>query len=282
MQIKLWKLTCQTGKPVFSRLVVDSSLENLDEISSWLPGGAYTTIRTFLGTKVIHLDDHLRRLEETATLSGHDIRIDHELIRRLMRVLLQEFDGEDLRMRVTVDLEKIPGDVYCTAAPLVLLPANDYVKGIQAETCRHSRQKPKGKFTHFISDAQRLRQNKHPDAAEMLMVDPSGKILEGLTSNFFGVQKGVICTQDTGILHGITRALVLEEAVQSGMTVEYRGISVKDIPKLDEAFITSSSRGVLPVTVIDEQVIGSGLPGQIVVKLARRYKMRVESELEDI
>lgn len=280
--IKLWKLIYQTGVPLISAIQVDRSMKTLDDLSSWLPGGAYTTLRTFLGNKVIRLEDHLERLEITATLSGKKIQVDQALIRKLMRKLLYEFDGEDLRMRVIVDLESSPGDVYCAATPLILLPVNDYVNGIRVTTCRHSRQKPRGKFTHFINDAHRIRQSKHPLAEEMIMVDSRGQILEGLTSNFFGVRAGVISTSDSGILPGITRSLVLDEAVQSGMVVDYRGFQINEISMLDEAFITSSSRGVLPVTMVDDQMIGTGGPGKIAVKLARLYKLRVETELEEI
>ena len=282
-QIKLWKLTSQSGAPVYLALKVDDRWGTLDEVSTGIPGGAYTTLRTFLGRKVVRLEDHLRRLDETAILSGKKIQMDHELIRRLMRQAMREFDGEDLRLRVTVDLENIPaGEVYCAVTPLVLPSVNDYINGIRVTTCYHSRQKPKGKFTHFITDAHRLRQSQHPDAGEMIMVAPSGQILEGLTSNFFGIREGAILTSEEGILSGITRTLVLEEAELSGMEVDYGGVQDKEIASLDEAFITSSSRGVLPVTKIDNHVVGSGKPGCFSVKLARLYKLRVESELEDV
>ena len=281
-KITLWKLTHQAGNQTISELKVADDLETLDDVSVRIPDGAYTTLRTFLGRKVVRLEDHLKRLDETALLSGKKIPIDHDLIRRMMRQAIREFDGDDLRLRVTVDLESSPGDVYCAAVPLVLPPLSDYIKGIRVTTCYYARQKPKGKFTHFITDAHQLRQSKHPDAGEMIMVAPSGQILEGLTSNFFGIQTGIIQTSGAGILSGITRTLVLEEAERSGMIIDYGGVLDKEIARLDEAFITSSSRGILPVTMIDDRVIGSGKPGDFSVQLARLYKMRVESELEEI
>jgi branched-chain amino acid aminotransferase len=281
-KITLWKLTHRAGKQTISALKVAEDLETLDAVSVRIPNGAYTTLRTFLGSKVVRLEDHLKRLDETALLSGKTIQMDHDLIRKMMRQAIREFDGEDLRLRVTVDLESSPGDIYCATVPLVLPPLSDYIKGIRVTTCYYARQNPKGKFTRFIIDAHQLRQSKHPDAGEMIMVAPSGQILEGLTSNFFGIQAGIIHTSGAGILSGITRTLVLEEAERSGMVVDYGGVMDNEIARLDEAFITSSSRGILPVTMIDDQVIGSGKPGEYSVQLARMYKMRVELELEDI
>jgi branched-subunit amino acid aminotransferase/4-amino-4-deoxychorismate lyase len=57
---------------------------------------------------------------------------------------------------------------------------------------------------------------------------------------------------------------------------------VKDIHTIEEAFITSASRGVLPVTIIDAKKVGSGVPGPITRKISAAFEHKLQSELEMI
>lgn len=114
------------------------------------------------------------------------------------------------------------------------------------------------------------------------MVGEDGRLLEGLSSNFFGVQGGTIYTADEGVLSGITRQLVLEEIRQRGLPICYDGLPVDQISSLDEAFITSASRAVLPVVEIDGQPVGCGKPGPVSKTLRDGYLARVEKELDTL
>ncbi len=120
------------------------------------------------------------------------------------------------------------------------------------------------------------------DAEDALIVDDAGRLLEGTSSNFFGVKGREIWTAEENILPGITRSMVLEEASAGGYIVHLEAITVDDIPLLDEAFITSSSRGVLPVVQINDHTIGTGQPGLVTKDLEERYQRRLEAELETI
>ena len=126
------------------------------------------------------------------------------------------------------------------------------------------------------------------------MVDEAGRILEGLTSNFFAVKGGELWTNEEGVLSGITRSLVLDEAVRIELPVNYKSIMITEIPILEEAFITSSSRGILPVKQIDDVYIGSGQPagpgkpacpcqpGPITKRLVDCLEDRIRNEVEEI
>ena len=132
------------------------------------------------------------------------------------------------------------------------------------------------------------------------MVDEAGRILEGLTSNFFAVKGNEIWTNEESVLSGITRSLVLDEAVRNELPVNFRSITITEIPILEEAFITSSSRGILPVKQIDEVLIGygklvsldkpvcpgqsvcPGQPGPITKRLMDCLEDRIRNELLEI
>lgn len=114
------------------------------------------------------------------------------------------------------------------------------------------------------------------------MVADNGLIMEGLSSNFFGVMQGSLYTADEGVLPGITRSLVLEEAELANVPVKLTGIPLDKLHTIDECFITSASRAVLPVVEIDDVVIQNGKPGPITQILRSRYLQRIKVEAQDI
>ena len=104
------------------------------------------------------------------------------------------------------------------------------------------------------------------------MLGPSEELLEGLSSNFWGVVNGTVCTAEDGVLLGITRTLVLDEARAAGFAVQLRPVRRDALGTLDEAFLTSSTRGVMPVVAIDEVSVGCGAPGPVTARLHERYE----------
>ena len=113
------------------------------------------------------------------------------------------------------------------------------------------------------------------------MVAEDRTILEGLSSNFFAVRKGILHTEDERVLPGITRELVLE--LGRGLLPRATGsVRLDQVAELSEAFLTSVSRGVLPVVRIDETTIGDGRPGPVTQELARRFGALVAREAEPL
>jgi branched-chain amino acid aminotransferase len=116
-----------------------------------------------------------------------------------------------------------------------------------------------------------------------------GKILEGMTSNFFYVVgrdarslPPYLYTAQADILLGITRQIVIEVARGRGVAVKYEALKRGQIATIDEAFITSSSRGIVPVVKIDDVMIGQGSPGPITKQLSAAYDQYVLDHAEEI
>lgn len=112
------------------------------------------------------------------------------------------------------------------------------------------------------------------------MVDPQGRFKEGLSSNFFVVLRGEVWTAEQGVLLGITRALVIECANQLDLPLRQKPPRLEDLPIIEEAFITSSSRGVLPVRQINQTTIGALCPGPITGKLMVAFAVSLEDQTE--
>ena len=94
----------------------------------------------------------------------------------------------------------------------------------------------------------------------------------------FAVKEGVLHTAGEGVLEGITRSIVLEEAAQI-LPIRLEPVRLADLPSLSEAFITSASREVVPVVSVDGVPIGRGQPGPIARDLLDRYRQRVRQEI---
>jgi branched-chain amino acid aminotransferase len=246
-----------------------------------LPEGAFTTLRTYNRRFGLRLEDHFRRLEESARLAGHELKVDRGRLRGLIRDTLLPAFACDLRLRIVLDLQEVPGCVYAVAEELVTPAEEDYRLGVAAVTRQMQRQNPLAKLTGFLVEAERTRQAAGP-IHEVLMVSAEGRLLEGLSSNFYAVCAGVVWTAEEGVLAGITRALILEETDRAGLPVRREGLPAVDLAKAEEAFISSTSRGVLPVTQIDGGAVGIGKPGALTRLISERFTRRLESELEPI
>jgi branched-chain amino acid aminotransferase len=141
------------------------------------------------------------------------------------------------------------------------------------------RDNPQTKDTHYLVTARRVYESLPSGIHEGLLLSEDGALLEGLSSNFFAVREGVLHTEPRRALHGITRALVLE-AAGGLLPLATTAARIDQLPELSECFITSTSRGILPVVLIDDVHIGQGRPGEITRTLASRFDALVEREAE--
>jgi branched-chain amino acid aminotransferase len=245
-------------------------MSSLDAITRQLPDGYYSTFRTYDScTRVIGLSAHLRRLPNA----------DASSLRRHLLQLLEPYRPAEARVRI---METKQGQFYISIEPLKLLPREVYEKGVHVETTTIHRDDPRAKSTAFISASDEER--KHITQAgifEALLVK-NGKILEGMTSNFFYVQGQTLYTAQRDILLGVTRTMVIRAARSRGVEVKYQPLKLSQLPAVKEAFITSSSRGIVPVIQIDETMIGQGSPGKITMILMPAYDEYVLKHAEKI
>jgi branched-chain amino acid aminotransferase len=105
----------------------------------------------------------------------------------------------------------------------------------------------------------------------VLLTDAAGNVVEGPGFNVFAVCDGVLVTPREGVLEGITRRTVIEMARSLGIAVELRALSAGELRSAQEAFLSSSGGGVLPVTRVDGRAIGAGAPGPVTSQLVETY-----------
>jgi branched-chain amino acid aminotransferase len=252
----------------------------LDEVSLFLPQGVYTTFRTYSNkSRVVGLQNHLDRLQDSARSLGWNERIDYLSIRNILRALLSEWRVGECRVRITLDLTNEPGSLYFSIANFVELATEIFERGVRVRISNRHRILPEAKKTSFIRDTQDLKAIAGDSVFEWIIVE-NQKILEGITSNFFAVRNQQVFTADRDVLKGVTRAAILVLAEKLNIPVNFEPIPVDDLASYQEAFITSSSRGVVPVIQLDEQLIGDGLPGHITRQLQNAYWAYLETAAE--
>jgi len=118
-------------------------------------------------------------------------------------------------------------------------------------------------------------------AKEAWLVDREGRVTEGSSSNAWIVTGGgrvVTRPAETGILRGITRAVLIEALERQGLALEERAFTVADAYEAREAFITGASQIVMPVIRIDGRMIGNGRPGPLATALRRDFHKYSEWE----
>ncbi len=101
----------------------------------------------------------------------------------------------------------------------------------------------------------------------VLLTDAESNVVEGPGFNIFAVRDGRLVTPREGVLEGITRRTVIEMAQSLGIAVELRPLPAHELRSADEAFLSSSGGGVLPVTRVDGRPIGTGEPGPVTARL---------------
>ncbi|HEX6088290.1 MAG TPA: aminotransferase class IV [Thermoanaerobaculia bacterium] len=128
------------------------------------------------------------------------------------------------------------------------------------------------KSVNLLGNAIAKKEAQRGGAEEAVLMD-GGFVREGASSNFFAVRNGGIVTHplDERILPGVVRDRVIGLALSAKIRVDERPLREAELFDLDEAFITSTTQGVMPVAEIDGRVIGNSRRGEVTTELQRRF-----------
>ncbi|GGO78655.1 cytochrome c551 [Marinobacterium nitratireducens] len=249
----------------------------------------YEVIPYFRGTG-FRLREHIARLEHSLRAvrirSGRDW---YAILDRLVElngggnlsVYLQVTRGDSGSRSHAYDASLEP-TVFACCAPVrdfASVAAKD-VKGLAAIVTADLRwHRCDIKSTCLLPNILVLQQARDHQADEALLLR-DGLVTEGTSCNIFLVRQGVVYTpkRSSEILGGITRELVLELADENGIQYQEADIDYDALMAGDEVWITSSTRGVLPVTRIDGQPVGDGEKGPLwarMFELLTRYQRRL-------
>eukprot|EP00753_Platysulcus_tardus_P022585 PLAT9789.1.p1 GENE.PLAT9789.1~~PLAT9789.1.p1 ORF type:complete len:298 (-),score=109.39 PLAT9789.1:131-1024(-) len=190
--------------------------------------------------------------------------------------------AEDVTVRLTVGrtIEGALG-METAVAPLRQRPQGR----ISVAVAPTRRSDPTVKDTMWSEQREKLMAEVGDRVHELLLThEQHGTVLEGASSNFFAVRRGELHTADAGVLPGSIRAIVLQLAEEQGIPVRMHAPSLDSLPTWDEAFLTSTSRVVLPVHDIIMPGGGPSMPlrstelgDKLYADVQRRLRERSES-----
>ena len=247
----------------------------------------YETIRTARGVPLL-LERHLDRLRRSAAVLELRLDRDDAAYREAIFAALSAVDLPEAAIRVVVT--RGVGDlgyerhlcgapttlVYVRPMPSIRDPKRR--KGVQVSIVDIRRNdssavSPAAKTSNLLNNILGSFQAQNKGAEEGIMLNRDGYVAEGTMSNLFVVRRGRVQTPplDVGILPGITRGFVLELAQEAGLAVKEARFRPDQLVSADEAFLTGTTKGILPVIRVDGQAIGDGRPGPITRQLIHLF-----------
>lgn len=248
----------------------------------------YEVMRTYEG-KVFALREHVDRLYQSARRVHIAIPIPDEQMRLEVTraVAASPLSNNAVRVHATRGIGPLGLDTAMArdpsrvviVAPLHAPSLDDYRHGIGVALVRTQRtadntEAAGAKVANYLVSLLALREAQAMGAKEAVILDGRGRVLEGATSNVFVVDQGVLLTPpDTeGILPGITRSYLLRAAESIHLPVRVTTLTRGDLLTADEVFISSTSREVLPVTRVDDVMVGSGEVGPVTRAIHRAFR----------
>lgn len=238
-----------------------------------------------LGGKPLFIEDHLDRLLRSSKAMDLALRWDKPAINAICRQLIRKNEVSDAGLRVVVT-GGYAEDGYTPSQPNIYMMLHDlpkydetlFMQGAKLISTPYMRDMPSVKTTIYIHSIQYKRKMQEQGAVEILYLW-QGNVKECSRSNIFFVDAvGNVVTPDDGILNGITRKQVLAIA-QEQYNVELRPVHYDEIRDMREAFITSSTMGVMPVIRIDNITVGDGNVGPVTRSLRDGFNKCVEDYL---
>lgn len=255
---------------------------------------AYPTAR---GTAIFRLEEHTRRLFNSAHILGMPMRWDQDTLNQAQRAVVRENGLESAYIRPMcfygsegMGLRADNLQVHCMVAAWswgAYLGEENMRNGIRIKVSsftRHHvnttmcRAKANGNYMNSMMALQEALRDGYDEA---LLLDAAGFVMEGSGENIFIVRDGVLYTPDlTSALDGITRRTVMTLCEEIGLKVVEKRITRDEVYIADEAFFTGTAAEVTPIREIDGRAIGSGTRGPITERLQTLYFDQVHGRRE--
>jgi len=244
--------------------------------------GVFEVLRTY-GITPFRLPEHLARLQRSASQIDLTLPWSSAELTQIVYATLAYNDPTDVTIRIIVTGGTSAGFLMPDSAPSLLVmlapvkpyPEHDFAEGARLITIDLARFMPTVKSINYISAIMGQQRARRAGAIEALYCTAAGAITECTTSNFFVFHGDRLCTPDVDILLGITRAVALEIASDL-FEVEIRPLHYAELATADEAFITSTTKEIMPIIGVDDIVIGDGRVGARTQRLRRLFRAYVD------
>ncbi|MBN7811149.1 aminotransferase class IV [Algoriphagus sp. H41] len=242
--------------------------------------GIFDFFRTS-GRTPLFLEHYLDRFIASAEKTHLPLAYSREELRTIVRELIEKNDLVDGGIRMLLSggvsenhFSPAEGKLFIFAEPLSMPAEEKYREGVKLLTLEYVRPIADIKTTNYTLPVWHSVNWKRLEAEDVLY-HWNGEVSESSRSNFYIVKNGVIHTPDQHILMGITRKKILEIADK----VVIRPVTLEEVWDADEAFISSTTKVLLPVTQLDDRKIGSGKPGPVTLDILGKFRALEKSSV---
>lgn len=243
----------------------------------------FDLLRTVSGRPFL-LAEHLQRFRSSAEHLGLRVPATDGEIRSAIEDLLGRNGHEEATVRLVLTGGESPdGMGFDPSTPTFFIlthelhepPASLYDSGGKLLTQEHERELPVAKTTNYLTMLLHRPRAIEGGALDLLYHE-GGRITEAATASFYLVKDGAILAPGDRVLWGTVGSLVLEEAAKRRLVV-YGDITLDDARAADEAFLTSTTRGVVPIVQLDDAPISDGGVGPVTVELMAIYRAALDA-----
>jgi branched-chain amino acid aminotransferase len=257
--------------------------------------GVYETLRTYNRVPFL-FDRHVRRLRRSAGQLLLEVPFDDATLLKWIGQTMEAADAQGrgesyIRVLLTRGVGELTYDPKATPTPTLVIivkpfeppPPRVFSDGIRIALVDVLRNHPGSvnpmiKSNNLLNNALAMQASYRRGAEEGLMCNYRGELSECSQANFFLVRGGAALTPKSasGLLEGVTRAFLFEVGKDVGIEVRDEILYPKDLETADEMFITSTTRELSPVVMVDDRTVGSGRPGPVTQKLLAGYRTKAE------
>jgi branched-chain amino acid aminotransferase len=251
----------------------------------------YETLRTY-GGRPFALARHFARLRLSASRLGFAIPAADDELGATLETLLARAQNAESFIRliatrgegdISYHFERVKGPtLVMVVKPFEGFPEHHYTEGVALSLVSLRRNHPSAldpaiKSCNLLNNVLAVREAQQKGAVEAILLNHEGLVAEGASTNVFLVEGSEAVTPplSAGILHGITREVVLEVAREAGVAVREAPVPPEALQRADEVFITSSTREVMPARSLDGRLVGDGKPGPVTKRLLAAYRAAV-------
>lgn len=237
--------------------------------------GMFETMR-IVGDNFFCLDEHIERMQRGLKLLKISMPFTKRNLRPQIKSLMKRNDIVDARVRFAVWKEDGEAHNSIVCSPSAKYSKSKVQKGFSATVSPIVRNKTRlshVKSIEYGSFKKALLDARSKGFDEAIFLNKEKNVVEGSFTNIFYVKGKALFTPsiDCGCLNGITRNVVFDCARKLNIKCKTVREGINKFIKADEVFVTNSAIGVMPVTKIEENIIGSGFAGQITLTLRKRY-----------
>ncbi|HEX6735394.1 MAG TPA: branched-chain amino acid transaminase [Azonexus sp.] len=253
---------------------------------------AYATAN---GPAIFRLDEHLKRLEDSAHILAIDLPFERATLALACReaVTRNKLNSAYIRPLVFLGAEKLGVDP-AGAATHVAVAAWDWGaylggkaldEGITARVSSYARHHPNVQMCRakaislYANSILAVREARRDGYGEALLLDTEGYVAEASSANLFLVRDGeLLQPETTSALDGITRRTVATLAADLGLAVRSKRLTRDELYCADELFLTGTAAELTPVVEVDRRRIGDGRPGAVTRRLQQAFFACVRGE----